>query len=811
MFQNYFKIALRNLWKNRTFTFVNVIGIAFSITAFLFILEYISFERGVNTFHKNLPNLYRVLSQDKMGKTYGYSQSALASTLQQNFGEVKSYCRIAEDIANGIVTYSQQAGGQNVQSFREENAIYADADFFKLFSFPIIAGNASLQQANTVAIARSQAKKYFNTDNAIGKMLTLHNQFGTTSYTVSAVFKDVPKNSDLQFDMVFALQTLANPANLNGNIWADLNSWDSYFVKTYLLLANNSDYKALEKKINAFKIKMFPESKDLPPLLQPMRYMHLGKNLNENYDTFGNLGFVYLIGSIGLLILIIAWLNYINLSTASSLKRAKEVGIRKVVGANRGQLAGQFLGESLLLNLGGFVIAAGLVQILQPGFNQLIGKDLSAWVLLQNSAWIFGLLLLLAGLMVSGGYVAYILSGFPTADTLKGTFSKSLKGVLLRKSLVVFQFTISVVLIAATLILYRQLQFMQNQNLGVSLEQRVVITAPEVVEEGTYKPKSIAFQNEVAQLPFVKKYSNAGVVPGNDYNFSTAGITRLNPNPEDDKKDYKMAIIDNFYLDAYDIKLAAGNNFTSAMCEKGWGESHKVMINEKAAAAFGFVSAAAAVGQQILWGVPFEIVGVVKDYHHQSLRQAIDPIIFLPRAYTGNTMVLLPTNQIQANMKQLERLYRQTFPGNPFEYFFVDETFDKQYAAEKQYGLLFFLASGLAILISCLGLFGLATFSVEQKTKEIGIRKVLGASVSNIVTLISKDFLLLVIIAFVIATPIAWWAANQWLQDFAYRAELSWWIFGIAGVLAGLIAVLTVSFQAIRAAVANPVESLKNE
>ena len=811
MFRNYLTIALRNFWKNRIFTIVNLTGIALSVAAFLLILEYVSFERGANGFHANLPHLYRLMNQSQGGKAYGWAKSPLAPAMKQQFEEVRAYCRIVPTgSGSGVASFQGSGAKEGLASFREEKNIYADPDFFKLFSFRVLAGNPSLQQPNVVALSESKARTYFGTEKALGKVIAFNNQFGKTLFTVSAVFEDVPANSDLQFDMVFSLQTLANPANLNGNTWAKLDEWYGTFLGAVVLLADHADVPALEQKTTAMVLKIIPEY-DAKIILQPLQYMHLGKDLNENYDTFGNLGFVYLISSIGILILVIAWLNYINLSTASSLKRAKEVGIRKVAGATRGQIIGQFLGESLLLNTAGLMAALLLVSLFQSSFNHLTGKNLSLNLLLENSAWLKGLLLLVAGLVASGGYVAYLLSTFTTAATLKGTFSKSLKGVFLRKSLVVFQFTISLVLVSATLILYRQLQFMQNQDLGMNLDQLVVISRPQVVGETDYKPLNAAFQNELSRLPYIKKYSNSGVVPGKWYSWSSGGITRPNPRPGDDKKDYSMAIVDNKYLDIYGIKLAAGNNFTPAMCEAGWEKSARVMLNEKAAKELGFASAQDAVGQKIKFGQEYEIIGVIKDYHHQSLRQAIDPMILLPRMYGGNITLQIPGNEVKTRLAALEKLYKQTFPGNPFEYFFVDESFDKQYEAEKQYGLIFILASCLAIFISCLGLFGLSTFTAEQRTKEIGIRKVLGASVTQVVTLLSKDFLKLVLIAFVIATPLAWYAMHKWLQDFAYCIDIHWWIFALAGGLAFLIALLTVSFQAIRAALANPVKSLRTE
>jgi putative ABC transport system permease protein len=667
----------------------------------------------------------------------------------------------------------------------------------------------ALTEPNTVALSATKARTYFGDTKPIGRTLTLNNQFGRTLYTVTAVYADMPRNSDLSFDAVFSLQTLANPANLNGNGWARLDGFDGTYLTTFLQLAERADYKALEGKLDELKKKR--DARDESRfLLQPATNMHLAASLSDPYRTSGSLGFVYLLSGIAGLILVIAWFNYINLSTAGALKRAREVGVRKVVGAGRSQLIGQFLGESLLLNLVGFGVAFGIVMLLQNVFNEFIQKELSLSMLFTGGFWLVGLGMLLVGALASGSYVAFAMTSFQPVQTLKGTFRTG-RGGWLRKTLVVAQFGASVVLVVATLVLYRQLQYMQDKDLGVQIDQRVVINGPQVGDERTLAPYTTALENQLSQLPYVKNFCQTGIVPGNNYNFNAGGITKQNPHPDDVKKSYSMGIIDDRYLKTYGIGLVAGRNFTVREAELAWEKSAKLMVNETAARQLGFASPAKAAGQVINWGQPYEIVGVVKDYHHQGLRQAIGPMIFLPRRSTANLTIQLTTSQIGRKIAELEKLYKASYPGNPFEYYFVDERYNEQYKSEQQYGQLFTIASGLAIFIACLGLFGLATFMTEQRNKEIGVRKVLGASVTSIVTLLSKDFLKLVLVAIILACPIAWYAMNRWLQDFAYKIDIEWWVFGLAGLLAVSIALLTVSFQSVRAALMNPVNSLRSE
>ena len=809
MLQNYLKIALRNLSRNRVFTFVNVLGLGMGIAASILMLEYISFEKSVNQFHEKLPNLYRLLYQGKDGGTWETVSPAFGPRMKADLGEVKDFCRVAENIAQGIVSNTDR----NPKSFREEKIVYAEGNFFEFFSFKILQGNkADLKKSNNVFISKSTAYKYFEKQKAIGKTLKINNQFGQQFFTVAGIYEDFPITSDFKYDMLFSIQTLANPANLNGNDgWVALDRPNAMYIKTFLLCQNDLNIATVEPKINKILKELRPDAEQTLRL-QPFKNSHLGASLNDTYVTSGSLSFVYLMGAITFLILMIAWFNYINLSTAVSSKRGKEVGIRKVVGASRNQLVTQFLSESALLNLMGLCLGLFLVEIFQRPFNQLIDKDLSLIIFKENGFWVYGLVILIAGTLLSGAYTAFGLSSFIPAKTLKGSFSQSIKGVWLRKTLVVFQFSISIILIVATLVVLKQIYFMQNQNLGMNINQKVVILGPEVGRDSTFKNRKKIFKNEIVQQSFVKDYTGTGSVPGKWYNFGDYGITKLNPKPGDEKKMYSIVGIDERYCHSFNLKFAAGKDFTNEICAKGSELNNQLIINEKAVKELGFESPTKAINQKIIWqDKQYEILGVLKDYHHLGLRQPIDPILFYPTTDIHFFTVTLTADNIQTKMGNLEALYKQSFPNNPFDFFFADENFNKQYKSELQFGNIFTSASMLAIFIACLGLFGLATFTAEARTKEIGIRKVLGASVTQIVQLLSKDFLRLVILGIVIASPIAYWVMNKWLQDFAYRVELSWWIFALAGLGAIVIALLTVSYQSIRAALANPVKSLRTE
>lgn len=655
-----------------------------------------SFQQSFNRFHTQLPNLYRVLFTES-GESQDLVSSKVATFSQENFAEVANACRIAPGVARRTVTYQNTQTNQYEQSFMEVEPIaYADGSFFRLFSFPVLHGSPeALQSPNTVAVSASYARKYFGDQEPLGKVVTLNNMFGSTPYTVGTVYQDPPENSDIRYDMLFSLSTLANPANLNGNDWARLDDdrVDAHYLNTYLLLQDGADYQTLARALSDYKQKAQPEDESVVDL-QPLRYVHLARSLNDPYPTFGKLSFVYLLSGIALLILVIAWFNYINLSTAAALKRSKEVGIRKVVGAHRGQLIRQFLGESFLLNLIALALALLLIVLVQDNFNQLTGQELSLGALMSQRYWVPGLLLLLLGSVASGSYTAFALSSFQPLLVLKGSLGKVGRGGTLRRVLVVFQFAVSITLMVGTLVLFRQLQFMQNRDLSMNIDQLLVIYGPTVGLDDSFTQRTASFENDLAQLSYVQDYTSSGSVPGMYYNYNTSSVTKLNPAPGDDKKVYAFLYIDQRYLSTYGISLLSGENFTSALCERPPEEVKQVMINEKAARELGFASAEEAVGQtMLLYEQEREIIGVVKDYNHQSLKQQIDPIVFVPRNSGTFFTVRLTTDKVQDKVSELEAQFKQVFPGNPLEFFFADDFYNQQYQAEQQYRRVFMAAS----------------------------------------------------------------------------------------------------------------------
>ncbi len=809
MLQNYLKITLRNLARNKVYSAINIAGLAMGIAAFLLILQYVSHEKSFNQFHANLPTMYRLLNEDVKGVMWGEVEPGWATRAKQRFPEIKDYCRFADGMAQGIV----KREGIKTESFRETNISYGEGNFFSFFSFPLTAGKpAALAKPNVVFISTATAKKYFGTENPLGNVLVLSNQFETTSFTVEGIYEDMPDNSDIRYDMVFSLETLRNPANLHGNGWANLENLDNQYINTFFQLNKNTNFAQFEKKLTALRNELSKENDGVKFRLIPFKNVHLAASFSDTYLTLGNLKYVYMLGGIAFLILVIGWFNYINLSTANSLKRANEVGVRKVIGATQGHLIKQFLGESMLVNLLGFALALVLVTLLQPYFNELLDKPLSLKTLGFTSVWMWGLAMVLFGSLVSGGYTAFALSNFNPVKTLKGNLGKTSKGALLRKSLVVFQFSISVSLVLATIVIYSQLKYMQTQSLGLNTQQLLVVRGPEVGKDDTFKIRQNTFRNELAQQTFIKDYATSGSIPSGWYNFATSGFTQPGSKPGDELKSYSFAIIGDRFLKTYEIGLKAGRNFTAAECDVEWNQNSKVLLNERAVQQLGFATAEAAIRTKVKWDERYlEVIGVVKDYHHSGLQKAIDPIIFYPQNNSAYFTVRLTADKMPEKIAALDKLYKTYFPGNPFDYFFVDDNYNKLYVSEQQYSHIFTTASLWAIFIACLGLFGLATFTVESRTKEIGIRKVLGASVASITALLSKDFLVLVLVAIVIASPIAYYFMDKWLQDFAYRIFISWWVFAVAGGLAVLIAFLTVGFQSIKAALMNPVKSLKSE
>ncbi len=808
MFKNYLKIAFRNLTRNKLYSFINIAGLALGISAFILILEYVSLEKSVDKFHINLPQTYRLLNEDPQNKTWKEHAPGWAEIAKKRIPEINDFCRFDDGNGQGVVKNI----AKNL-SFKEQRVSYAEGNFFSFFSFPMVNGSPKeFDKPDVTFISESSAKKYFGSENPIGKALLLYNQFGGHNYTVAGVFKDMVDNSSIGYDLFFSLQTLKNPANLNGNDWATLDNLDSQYIDTYFTINQNADYKTVERKLIEIRKELEIESDGAIFRLQPASEIHLAATLGDTYPHTGDVKYVYMLMGISFLILLIAWFNYINMSTANAIKRGNEVGVRKVIGASQGNLIAQFLGESILVNFLALALSVILILLLQPLFNSLVGKNLSVLTLGSTAIWLAALVVLIFGSLASGAYTAFVLSNFKPIETLNGKIAKTIGGIWLRKALVVSQFGISIALVLATVLIYSQLQYMKNIDKGLKTNQLLIINGPEIGKDSSFKQSKSAFWNDIAKQSFVKNYAGSGAVPSKGYNFRTAGFTQPSSKAGDETKSYAFAIIGERYFDAFGIKLVAGRNFTKAETEVEWNDNSKVILNEAAINSLGFRSAEEAVRNKVKWDERYlEVVGVIKDYNHLSVKNKIDPIIFYPQASTGYITIQLTDDNMASKVSAVSKIYNKYFIGNPFEYTFLDESFNRTYATEQQYGSLFTTASLWAIFIACLGLFGLATYTVESRTKEIGIRKVLGASVASITTLLSKEFLYLIIIAILISSPIAYYFMNNWLKDFPYRIDIEWWHFVITAALATLVALLSVSYQAIRAALMNPVKSLKTE
>lgn len=800
MFLNYLRISFRSLLNRRLFSFVNLLGLVLGLVTFLVLIAYVATEWSYNDFHTRKDELYRIVVTEGDGEYETYLPPGYASILESNFDQIESVNRFAEGIASGLI-----AVPDTDLAFREENINFVEGSFFQAFSFPIKRGNANLNIPNTAVLSDLVAQKLFGDQDPLGKVFTLSNQFGKAELTVTGVIESIPDRSDLRGEVFVSIHTLENSDYRQGNDWADPNGLESGFVNLYLLTKSDVSSKALSEQMTSF-IRKNPGSEKTEILLQPLEDIHLGTSISDPLPSFSEMGSVLVFLAIAILILAIAYMNYLNLSSASILTRIKEVKMRKVLGAQSWQLAQQFMTETMvLLSLSAF-ISGLLIYLFSPFLSQVFGQPIWIGSLMQPMVIlvVFGIMLICA--LISGIYVVVLSGSFDKKSNLK--FKPDSQ--LLRKSLVVFQFVISVGIIICTLVIKDQLSYMQNQNLGMNVSQKVAIAGPNDAGENK-RSKMNAFKESLRSKSYIKELAGSNNLPGIGYNFSAGGISPQVPRPEDEEYNYSMLIIDEQFLPVYDIEFLAGRNFNLEETIGSWNSINKVILNEKAARQLGFENPEDAVGQNIQWGRPFEVLGVVKDYHHMSLREEIKPSIFLASQADGFFTLVLDPENMKENLASIQAIYQEIFPGNPFNYSFIDEVFARQNQQEAQLSLAFSIAGILAIVISCLGLFALAAYEVQQRTKEIGIRKVLGASSESLIKLISRDFLILVVLGILIAVPIAWYLMSSWQEGFPYRSDLSVGTFLLAGILSLVVALMTVGIQAIRAAWANPVEAIKTE
>lgn len=801
-------LAFRHLTRNKVYSVLNIAGIALGTAAFLLILEFISTEKSYNLFHEEEASMYRLVYSNTEGSYWPEMEPGIGPLIKEKIPAIASYCRYESGIAQGVV----KVNNPEAAPFRESAIGYVDGNFFQFFSFPVTAGNASaLHEPFTVFLSAAAAAKYFPNQNPLGQTLLLYNQFGEGSFKVSGIYT-IPENSDINYDMVFSLATLAAPSYLNGNGWASINNLSSQYIQTMVKIVPGNTPAAIERQLNSVRQSRIPELDGTLLHLQALRHMHLPSGFDDRYPTYGNLRYIYVLGLVAILILCMAWFNYVNLATAHAIKRAHEIGIRKIIGASRAALVRLYLTESITINLLAFSLALLLVYLIQPFFNSIIQKQLSLTSIRWNSSTLIGTLTFIAGILLSGWYTALVITRLQPLAVLKNRLAKSGKGTAIRKLLVVTQFAISIGLVLSTFVIYQQLRFMQNSDLGMNIEKMVLLKGPSIGRDSSYAARKTSFLQAIESNPQVQDFTVTGSVPGSYYNFRTAGFSQPGSLESVKQKSFAFSVIDHRYLPTFRIPLVAGRNFTSAETAVEWNENDRVLMNERAIEELGFTSPEEALSKRVTWDErTLQVIGVVKNYHHTGLQQAIDPIIFYPQNNNVFYSIRLAPGNTRQQLKQLETTYRENFPNNPFEYSFADEQFNRQYQTETKYGTLFTTAAVWAILIACLGLFGLTNYSIQSRRKEIGIRKVLGAGIPDITTLLSRDFIKLVLIAGLFACPLAWWAMQHWLENFAYRITIPWWLLPIAVVVALGIALATISIQTIKTAIANPIDALKSE
>lgn len=830
MFSNYLKIAYRNLLKHKVFSIINVFGLATGIAAFVLIFQYVRFETTYDTFQKESDRIYRVQANryldGELDSESAFTVPAFGPTISNEVPGVASYFRLTSWAEKHTVVVDA-VGSEQSQSFSEEKTIFADAPFVDYFSLDLIqsASDSLLTGTRQILLAESIAEKYFSSDwrnkDLLGRTLSVYNsnRDAVVNFTIQGIFADIPSNSHLDYELVFSHKSL--PEFLPKEIPEDMrlgmfeNMWGPSAWYTYLVLDDNVAPTDIADKITSF---VAGRNEDLNSreefILQPIRDIHLKSNLLNEPTPTSNIRLVYAMGIIALFTLSIAWVNYINLATARAIERAREVGLRKVVGARKTQLLAQFVMEASIINLAALLSALTLIQLISPWFASLSGISFSLFDGTQDLVWWTIAGILFVGILFTGLYPAWVLSSFRPISILKDQLKAPIKGVGLRRGLVIFQFAISLALIVGTLVIYGQIQFMRDQNLGISTEQTLVVEGPNVLSQQTQFVQTVdMLRNVLVADPSIAEVTATSHVPGMQEGLSR-NMSRLGQN-EEAFREVQEIQVDHAYLPTMNVALLAGRHFSSNQEQN----KQKLLLNQAAVKAMGFENAEAAIGAQVgsqnAGGVSnYEIIGVTQNYHQGSLKHDFQPIAFFNEIYSGHYIVrLTPSRQSSASetLAFVQQQWNQLLPDNPFNYFFLDSFFAQKYQADQQFGQVFGTFSLLAILIACLGLFGLSSYTAAQRTKEIGIRKVLGASVSSIIGLLSGDYMKLIVAASLVALPLAYWAMEEWLQNYAFRIDIGWWLLALPFVLVLLLALMTVGIQTVRAAYRNPAKSLRYE
>lgn len=793
MIKNYFKIAFRNLWRYKAFSLLNILGLSIGLASSILILLWVANERSYDRFHENTSKIYRINSSLSDDFIAAVTPPPFAPEILQKLPSIGNYLRLSHP-----TTYTFEHNGNR---FEEKRGFYTDSTFWDFFSFPLVDGekHTAFNQPNAILITASMAKKYFGHSDVVGQSLVQENR---KPLTVTAVFANLPGNSHLQFDYLLPMESIEP----GGWMFDAKQDWRNFVNYTYLKVddhfaSSGASISQLEQHLR----QIYREHVDGSLLkttfkLQPMSDIHLhSTNLQVDLAGRSNSLYVDTLFVVAIVILVIACINFMNLSTARSARRAKEVGLRKVIGAERTQLVIQFMGESMLITLLSLFIAVLLVWLALPGFNDLIGKTLEIQLFdIDVLISLFGIAILTG--LIAGSYPALYLSGFAPINVLKGILTSGKQGpIVFRNTLVIVQFVVSIFLLVGTMVIYKQLNFVKNRNLGFDKSNLIYVEM-----NGEVWGKQAAYKDALANNPLTSNFAIIDMVPS-DLKSGTVDFHYDGKDPDSELIVPMMDVGENF-IEVFDMEMAAGRTFS-----KNHNDSSNYVINEKLASIIGY-SPDEAIGKPFaLWGRKGQIIGVVKDFNFKPATQVIEPLILNYNQWGGMFVVKAQPQQLEATIHALEAINTSLNPHFPFSYGFVDQELNKLYESEHRLSNLFNLFALLGIFISCLGLYGLSAFIAEQRFKEIGIRKVLGSSVAGIVYLLTKSFLVLLVLAVLISIPISWYGVSKWLSGFAYHIEIQWWMFAAAGVVAMLVALFTVSWQAIRAALANPVDSLRDE
>ena len=805
MYKLFLKIATRYLLKNKLYSFINIFGLAIGIASFVLIMLYVNYEYSYDTFEgsESVQRVYMDYTEEGVfvpGDAQTYNLSG--PTLKENFPEIKEFVRLGH-ITDVAFKYDNKF-------IDGEKGALADPSYFDIFKYPLLKGdvNTVLKEPYTILLTKSLAIKIFGSEDPIGKSIGII-YYGNTPFTVDGILKDLPENTHMKNDFLVSFSTMLTWESYRDN---PKPNWNGNNLFTYLKLDKNTDVEVLKKKIMDFKVEALPFERHN---IEPLEDIHLYSDKPYEAEANGSASRVQFLLAIALIIIILSWLNYINLSTAKSLERAKETGIRKVAGAQRPQIILQSFLESLLLNLVAITIAIIVVLIVLPAFNKYVGKELAIGISsIGDFLPMLGFILL--GTVLSGIYPALVLSNYTPAKALKGKIRTSSAGLNIRKGLIIGQFLATIILLIGTIVVTKQIKFLQEQPIGANLNQVVALNGKimDYTTDSVFIRKARALENELQKYPFVKSTARAQTYPGGTYDDigSSVGITFPDGTRDDSRIWYNYEVGPK-YFDLMDFKFLAGGPFLA----NTEGFNNQIVMNEKFVRHMGISNMQDAVDKVVkIAGEDYTISGVIEDYHHFGLKTSIEPILLTHNANFGNLLVKLDEKTLSPSglngaISQIEGKWKEIFTESTFEYRFLDQKFEAQYSEDKAFGSAFQIFTVLAILIASMGLFGLTSYTILQRKKEIGIRKVNGATIGQVLTLLNKDFVKWVGLAFIIAVPISWYAMNKWLEGFAYKTNISWWIFALAGITALGMALLTVSWQSFRAAVANPVEALRDE